>query len=187
MKLKTLRCPSCGASIDVDIQGRNSVFCCYCGQQILLDDENREFTYNKNENISKTIHKRYTNDADVIRAKTEAKENRNFLITFGAIIGAFVLMAALCLGVPALIKAGNKNAGNISAGYYRDLVGEDYKTIEAHFKAAGFTNIELIDLNDAGIAFWNEGKVVTISVGGDTSFDSMDFFAPNTKVVISYH
>ena len=67
------------------------------------------------------------------------------------------------------------------------MVGEDYKTVEAHFRAAGFTNIELIDLDDAGIAFWNEGKVETISVGGDTSFDSLDFFDPNTKVVISYH
>ena len=76
---------------------------------------------------------------------------------------------------------------HLKVGYYKDLVGEDYKTVEAHFKAAGFTNIELIDLNDAGIAFWNEGKVETISVGGDTSFDSYDYFDPNTKVVISYH
>ena len=187
MKMKTLKCPSCGASIDVDIQGRNSVFCSYCGQQIQLDDEKREFTYNKNVNVTKTMHKRYTDDADVIRAQTEAKKDKNDLITFAAIMGAFALMAALILGVPALIKAGNESSGNISAGYYRDLVGEDYKTVEAHFRAAGFTNIELIDLNDSGIAFWNEGKVETISVGGDTSFDSYDYFDPNTKVVISYH
>ena len=73
--MKTLKCPSCGASIDVDIQGRDSVFCSYCGQQIQLDDEKREFTYNKNVNVTKTIHKRYTDDADVIRAKTEAGED----------------------------------------------------------------------------------------------------------------
>ena len=187
MKTKTLKCPSCGASIDVDIQGRDSVFCSYCGQQIQLDDEKQEFTYNKNVNITKTTHKRYTDDADVIRAQTEAKKDKNDLITFAAIMGAFALIAALCLGVPALIKAGNETSGNISAGYYGDLVGEDYKTVEAHFRAAGFTNIELIDLDDAGIAFWNEGKVETISVGGDTAFDSLDFFDPNTKVVISYH
>ena len=187
MKTKTLKCPSCGASIDVDIQGRVSVFCSYCGQQIQLDDEKREFTYNKNVNITKTIHKRYTDDADVIRAQTEAKKDKNDMITFAAIMGAFALMAALFLIVPALIKTENENSGNISAGYYQDLIGKDYRTVEAHFKAAGFTNIELIDLNDSGIAFWDEGKVETISVGGDTSFDSLDFFAPDTKVVISYH
>ena len=49
MKTKTLKCPSCGASIDVDIQGRDSVFCSYCGQQIQLDDEKREF---ENECVS---------------------------------------------------------------------------------------------------------------------------------------
>ena len=187
MNMKTLKCPSCGASIDIDIQGRDSVFCSYCGQQIYLDDEKQESTYNKNVNVTKTVHKRYTDDADVIRAKTEAGEDKRWLITFAAIMGVFALMIGLLLGVPALIKASNENAGMISAGYYQDLVGEDYKMVEAHFKAAGFTNIELIDLNDSGIAFWNEGKVETISIGGDTSFDSYDYFAPDTKVVISYH
>ena len=32
-----------------------------------------------------------------------------------------------------------------------------------------------------------DGKVKNISVGGDTSFDSGDWFDPNTTVVISYH
>ena len=186
MNIKTIECPYCGASIEVDIQGRDSVFCNYCGKQMALKDEN---SITKNININKDIkiHKRYTDDADVIRAQTEAKKDKNDLITFAAIMGALALMAALCLGVPALIKTGNEISGNISAGFYRDLLGEDYKTVEAHFSAAGFKNIELIDLNDAGIAFWNEGKVETISVGGDTSFDILDFFDPNTKVVISYH
>ena len=186
MNMKTIECAYCGAAIEVDVQGRDSVFCNYCGKKIALNGEN---SVTKNVNIKKDIkvHKRYTDDADVIRAQTEAKKDKNDLITFAAIIGAFALMAALILGVPALIKAGNENSGNISAGYYKDLVGENYKTVEAHFRAAGFTNIELIDLNDSGIAFWNEGKVETISVGGDTSFESLDFFDPNTKVVISYH
>jgi len=80
-----------------------------------------------------------------------------------------------------------QSEGKISAGYYGDLVGKNYETVEAHFEAAGFTDIELIDLNDAGIGFWNDGKVEIISVGGDSSFDSTDWFLPDTKVVISYH
>ena len=77
--------------------------------------------------------------------------------------------------------------GKINAGDYRDLIGQDYKTVKAHFEAAGFTNIELIDLDDAGLALWKNEKVEIISIGGDTSFDSTDFFEPDTKVVISYH
>ena len=187
MKTKILKCPSCGASVDVDVQGRDSVFCSYCGQQIQLDDEKREFTYNKNVNVTKTIHKRYTNDADVIRAKNEAsKDSRDFKQVL-IIWGIFFLVAALVLGGLFLNKTINQAQGKISAGYYKDLIGEDYKTVEAHFKAAGFTNIELINLGDSGIAFWNDGKVTTISVGGDTDFESTDWFAPDTKVVISYH
>ena len=187
MKAKKINCPYCDATIDSNIQGRSSVFCSYCGQLIYLDDEKREFTYNKNININKTNHNIYTDEADVIRAKTEAGKDRRDLISFAAIMGALLLIAVLCFSVPALVKAGNKNSGKISAGYYQDLVGEDYKTVEAHFQAAGFKNIELIDLDDSGIAFWNDGKVKTISVGGNTSFESLDFFDPETKVIISYH
>ena len=133
------------------------------------------------------IHNRYTDDADVIRAKNEGNENKNALISFAVIIGILLLIVVSTLVIPALIDASNENAGKLNAGYYKDLIGEDFKTVEAHFEAAGFTNIELIDLNDSGIAFWTEGRVKTISIGGDTSFDSMDWFDPDTKVVISYH
>lgn len=186
MKLKVLKCPECRANLEVE-EGRTSCFCQYCGCKIILDDEKQEYTINKNININKTIHKRYTDDAEVIRETSKEKENKRSWI-------ALLICAIIAIGIPfgMLAKFGieeniAKNEGKISAGFYRDLVGEDYKTVEAHFKAAGFTNIELIDLNDSGIAFWNDGKVATISVGGDTDFDSTDWFDPDTKVVISYH
>ena len=37
-ELKKLNCPSCGATIDVDIKDRDTVFCSYCGTQIAIDD-----------------------------------------------------------------------------------------------------------------------------------------------------
>lgn len=67
------------------------------------------------------------------------------------------------------------------------MIGEDYKVVVAHFEAAGFTNIELIDLDDSGIAFWKSEKVEMISIGGNTDFETTDWFSPDTKVVISYH
>ena len=78
-------------------------------------------------------------------------------------------------------------AGKIIAGNSQDLIGKDFATVEAHFKAAGFTNIELIDLNDYGLYFWEDGKVDTISIGGRTSFNEGDYFFPNTKIIISHH
>ena len=40
LNMKTIEWPYCGASIEADIVGRDSVFCNYCGKQIALNDEN---------------------------------------------------------------------------------------------------------------------------------------------------
>lgn len=188
MKIHKLNCPNCNGILDMKIDDNTYyIFCPYCGQQFMVDDEKKEYTINKNINISKNIHKRYTDDAEVIKAINKDKEDKRIylmlLVCFAILIGIAV--------IPSWIMNMNEkravSEGKISAGFYRDLIGEDYKTVEAHFDAAGFTNIELIDLDDAGLAIWKNGKVETISVGGDTNFDSTDFFEPDTKVVISYH
>ena len=187
MKTEDLKCPCCGAVIDIDIRGRTNIFCSYCGRQIFLDDEKQEFTYNKNINVKKTVNNIFTDEAEVIRAKSEGQKDKREMVWFAVIMGTLFLMVVLSLTVPAVIKANNERLGKISAGNYSDLVGEDYRTVEAHFRAAGFTNIELIDLDDSGIAFWNNGKVKTISVGGNTSFSTFDYFDSDVKIVISYY
>ena len=58
---------------------------------------------------------------------------------------------------------------------------------DAKLDAAGFTNVELIDLDDSEGLFWIDGKIEAISVGSDTLFESTDWFDPDTNVVISYH
>ena len=188
MKLHKLNCPNCGGMLELKVSNDSDyIFCPYCGQQFFVDEGKKTYTINQNIKVEKTIHNRYTNDAEVIKARNKEKEDkRSILLVFVGI--------ALLLGmavVPSLVMDLNekvaRNEGKISAGFYRDLLGKDYETVEAHFESAGFTNIELIDLNDSGLAFWNAGKVETISIGGDTSFDSTDFYDPDTKVVISYH
>lgn len=188
MKLHKLTCPNCSGILDIKFsKDTSSVFCPYCGQRFLLDDEKKEYTFNKNVRVDKTEHKRYTNDAEVIKAINEDKKDKRALI---AVFACF----ALALAIPLILsltmnlkESVAKNSGKVCAGYYQDLIGEDVKTVNAHFEAAGFTNIELIDLDDSGIAFWTDGEVKTISIGGDTSFSGDDYFDPDTKVVISYH
>lgn len=188
MKLRVLKCPECRANLEIE-EGRTSCYCQYCGCKIILDDENQEVTINKNINITKNIThtNRSIDDAEVIRETNKAKEDKRGWI-------ALIVCAIIGIGIPLgmMLKFDveekiARNRGKINAGFYRDLLGENYETVQAHFESAGFTNIELIDLDDSGIAFWNDGKVKTISVGGDTSFESIDWFDPDTKVVISYH
>ncbi len=188
MKLKVLKCPECRANIEIE-EGRNFCFCDYCGCKIILDAEKYETTINKNINITKNINKtsRYIDDAEVVRIITEDKKDKRsyiFIAVWFGVLALIILSINLYFVIAPKVA---ESQGKISAGYYRDLVDEDYKVVESHFEAAGFTNIELIDLDDSGIAFWNDGEVETISVGGDTDFESHNYFHPDTKVVISYH
>lgn len=187
MKVKVLKCPECGANIEFE-EDRNFCFCSYCGCKIVIDDENKK-NVTKNINITKNINKtnRYINETDVIRAKSEIDKDRQNFKQFLILWGILLLMPiGIFLGL-FLNKTIAQHEGKISAGYYVDLVGENYEFVKAHFEAAGFTNVELIDLDDAGVTFWKDGKVATISVGGNTSFESTDWFYPDTKIIISYH
>lgn len=181
-----MKCPECNTEFELK---EKQAFCPFCGCNISVDIENHETTITKNINISKNINhtKRIINDADVIRAKHESTKDSRDLKTTLSIFGMLILIPVIIFSCFFLNKTIAQQEGKINAGYSKDLIGKNYKTVEAHFESAGFTNIELIDLNDSGIAFWNDEKVTLISIGGKTDFESIDWFQPDTKVIISYH
>lgn len=155
----------------------------------LANRDRSEFTYNKNVHITKDIYNtnRYIDDADVIRAQNEARDTKSSLWILLGLALIPIIICIFTLLIPSLENQADAQKGMITAGYSSSLVGENYQTVVAHFEAAGFTDIQVIDLNDAGLAFWNDNKVSTISIGGDTYFDENDYYWPNTRVVISYH
>lgn len=194
MRIKPIKCPSCGAPLDIK-RGADTCECLSCGCMFAIDNGKLEYTYNKNIYIRNdtSYTERYIEDAEVIRARTEEKEKKRdwiFLVSFFLVMS---LIATLCF-VWAHILGKNeekkiedaKNSGMICAGYYEDYLEKDYKGVVAQFEAAGFTNIQTIDLHDAGIRFWDNGEVVSVSVDGDTQFSRSDYFSPDTKVVISH-
>ena len=187
MKVTKLECPHCGGVISSDIRGRSSVFCSYCGQAIYLDDGSTTHTINKNININKTIYKRTTNDAEVIRAQNEGKSDKYIFLYLFLTIGLCILILLFAAIIPSCKAETAKNEGKIVAEGFSELVGQDYKTVKSTLEAAGFTNIEMIDLNDSGLFFWDEGKVKAVSIAGDTDFDEFDYYDPDDKVVITYH
>lgn len=176
LKLISHPCPSCGANLEANISNEtNLIYCHYCGCPLSVEDSN---------NIKISINTTITDTAEVIRAKTEEYERKNSLKYFMIVFIILVAFISVILGFLHYNKKEALQEGKITAGNYSDLVGKDFKTVEAHFEAAGFTNIELIDLNDS---LFKEGEVDTISIGGNTNFESVDYFYPDTKVVISYH
>ena len=140
MKLHVLKCPECNANIEID-KSRSSCFCSYCGCKIILDDEKQETTINKNIYITKNINQtnRYINDAEIERVKAADKKDKREYWFVGIWLGvaAFIILGMnLYFAITPKVAASH---GKISAGYYKDLIGEDYQAVEAHFEASGFT------------------------------------------------
>lgn len=77
MKLITLKCPECGATLQLD-QDRKECFCTYCGSKILLDEEIQK------QDIR--IEKRIIDEVAVEQEKTKRQDNIIGLIIFTLII-----------------------------------------------------------------------------------------------------
>lgn len=39
MRLIQMKCPDCGSTLDIDVEGRPALFCQFCGTRLLIDDE----------------------------------------------------------------------------------------------------------------------------------------------------
>lgn len=52
IKMIALKCPECGAKLQIE-EGHKECFCQYCGHKILLDDGNKKV----NVNVINTYHK----------------------------------------------------------------------------------------------------------------------------------
>ena len=138
MKLNKLICPNCNAQLNIKLEnGEEEIFCPYCGQKFLIDDEEKMININ--------INKSTVDEAKIIREKNKEKEDkRNFVVLIITFLIS-ILTLAIIWGGPQINKIVAEKEGKISAGSYIELIGKDYKSVEAHLKAAGFTNIELID------------------------------------------
>lgn len=79
---------------------------------------------------------------EINRDKKDKRDNLVVLVCF--------LLLICMVAIPIIIMSINKkvatNEGKISAGYYKDLVGEDYRIVEAHFEAFSANKGSNIDL-----------------------------------------
>lgn len=190
MKLQRLSCPNCNASLNMELTKESDyIFCPYCGQQFHIDNEKREYTFNKNININKNINytKRKINETEIEKAKASAKETKYTLIFIAAM---FILMIG-CFTVPSLKETldakKEEQAGKINIGSHYDYEEKNYEFVIAEFQAIGFEDIEAIDLDDAGIFKNKADTVESVSVNGNSKFTWQDYFFITDKVIITYH
>jgi len=196
VKLQKLSCPNCNGKLNMKVENSQYIFCPYCGQEFFIDDGKKVHVFNRNEkkdiNINKSINytHRKVDDADIIRAKSEANEKRNGWIAMLVYLCVMVALIAFCFFMANREEKDKQEAiaaGKIQAGFHEDYLNENYEAVVQQFEILGFQNISTVDLNDAGLAIWNSDKVESVSISGNASFYSDDYFDPNEKVIITYH
>ena len=195
---RTLVCYKCGGSMKRFENGW--AICFDCGRRIKYKKIYKQFPSVKQEvTINQTVH---------LKAKKEdprVEANKSFWNGFWSFLKSdngliIIILLGLTLVIAALSYSLHKDAreeakriqseiksGKITAGNYENYDDEDYKAVKKQLEALGFTNIELIDLDDSGVLFWNNGDVEAISIDGKYNFTSKDYFYPDAKVIIEYH
>lgn len=207
----SIKCPDCNASLEL-VQGRNTVFCQYCGAKIIL--------FNENEHVYKHIDEagiKYAETERIIKLKElellEKKEaqKKRYIIIWLSIIGVLGLLAiimglsgkemgAAILGMVAVYiglfgaaefssngndKEKDKIVLPMSISRYKDM---DYHIVEAELRRAGFYNIRCIELCDLKTGFFNsQDQVALLSVDGNQSVVAGQKYLPEVPIVITYH
>ena len=201
MKMIKFECPDCKANLKIEAD-RKMAFCQYCGCQVYLDDGVK-----RSEHVVRKVDEARIKEAETkkeIKIKEiEYKDRRNRRESRSSFLEMFFFIAVFGFSIGLLLfwskevqkdtdefnvlVAQMEEQGLISAGAASDYKGKNYDAVVAQLKAAGFSNIETYDQNDAGLFSKDDGKVDTISVNGRSDFQRRDFFEPTAKIIISYH
>jgi len=145
-------------------------------------------------NLFKTIERTYIEKKAEIKKAQRKRFKSNPLLWIAIPIFVVLLIPLIVLLGPhikdAIKSSENKQLieqGYISAGEADDYSGMDYNTAVTKLKALGFTNIELIDLDDSFLFIKKDEAVESVTINGSSSFEENDYFPPTAKVIVSYH
>ena len=188
---KSLTCPSCGATLEKPVES-NYTFCSYCGTKCFVDD-GVERTEHTERFVDETEAKKI--EADLEKERLKYKENeRNDKFLIRLLIGMFVIPLVIALifwGTSAVRDGVNSvsNQGKIKIpNDYSYYTGRDYRAVGTELTDLGFTNIDYETIEDLTVGwFAKEGEVKYISIDGDSSFSSGDYFEKDAHILITYH
>lgn len=212
---KIIQCPACGANLSVE-EGREKIFCTYCGSQVTVTNEN--------EHIFRHIDEAKIKQAEtdqVIRLKEmelEEKENRkkrkSRAIAYGIALGFVLIGALICIWAPLVGMWGVIIGGWIAlytavsnddshkkrqkryanpdevciSELMTDYYEKNYNVVVQLFQAAGFSNVNAVPLNDLNSRTARKnGQVEDVSINGNEDFEEGDIFPKDSTVLITYH
>lgn len=114
-KIISLKCPECGATLDVE-EGKKFYFCNYCGSKILIDDGNTN-------NTNRIVDEARIREAEIARElrlkemELDNKKRRNTVIVtiLKIIVTIPLLLAIICMiTVLSMMFSDNGMSGNES-------------------------------------------------------------------------
>ena len=223
MKIASIKCPDCGATLDVD-EDREQVFCSYCGAKIMLQNENEHIERKidqaaiEQEKTNRLIVQHQIEMEKQEAARQDEHRQRNIIIWAGitgvlllvGIIGysagaeatGICLLLAIIIGIIGAKKFFGKKKESDALSRKRLVTSDEviitqemcncseqnYNSVIALFRAAGFLNISVVPLND--LSFFKKsqnGTVKEVSINGIVSFEEGEIFPNNSLVVITYH
>lgn len=193
MKIHNLTCPSCGGTLDINIDKCKQIFCPYCGQRFLVDDEKTYVEINKNININKTERK--IDEAEIIRAqnieklakiRAEAKFTKTAFRFLWFIMSMLFVLVMISVIKDVYDKSGRKEPYIKTSSSSFSYQWDNYIEVVDSFENAGFLNITTVDLDDASL-FKKENTVSKVTIDGKESFSEGDEFPESAEVVIYYH
>lgn len=215
VKFTTVKCPECGASLQME-EGREKMFCSYCGSQVVMTNEN-EYIY------------RHIDEAGIKQAETErivklkelemesqANGIKKILIVVWLVSTAVLLLLGvigmstdsegltMCLllgmcvgmwggiGLFGLAKKKKRTVVNadevIISESMADYSDKNFNSVLMLYKSAGFKNVNAVPMNDLNIfTMKNNGKVDSVSINGEDDFDEGDVFSKSSHITVMYH
>ena len=144
MELKSLFCPNCGASLEVE-DGLDTFFCKYCGYKILLQGQSKA-AYDAKVRVKHMEHKERLQDKrdaqERYRMEFKQKDERRTLAIVFGILGAII---AMCLIISAVGNAGAKKQDR----ELQDIVDQIMIDIENEDFAAAYVKANSLYWDDS--------------------------------------
>lgn len=205
----SIRCPDCGATLPIE-EGRNQMYCSYCGSSIIIANENEHIYRNIDEAKLKQAEAEKEiklKKLEIIEKQREASANTKkvkiIISIILGIIGGIITLAGSEIGLLFLfiilfiwgISSDKSDDDDLDLGdkakvprIVSDLENMNYQELESAFRSAGFVNIRCVALNDLTFGLLKKpSKVESVRINGENITCDGKKFDKNAEVVISYH
>lgn len=214
VKLITLKCPECGSFLDIE-EGREFIYCSYCGAKVLIDNDNEHIYRHideagiKHEETERVVRLK---EMEMAEKKREAAHKAMafkikatmvlvlisvVMMVLGqvtsyemlSIIAFFPFMVIIYMWIFTTIQEENQvDDFQVRVPLISDYQKNSYQTIEERFRNAGFSNIKCVPLNDLSLGLFQKPDLVdSITINGHSVTTEGKKYPPNVPVVISYH